>query len=235
MTTAIIFIKKMYLMYVDESGDPGLSEGSSAHYILAALVIHHTAWKTGFERLKRFRKQIQQLYGLGLHTEIHATDLIRIKKQETYKAITKKQRINILTSYANCLTEIFPAGSLITIHLDKSSFCSYKNINEAAWQKLLIKYHYYLQQRQESGMVIADEGNETTLRYLLRNLRREKSMDTIIEDFSHRSLKSSYFIQTVDVIAFLLFKKMYPKGAAKKYNLDLLFDRFGSLLLESHV
>jgi hypothetical protein len=225
----------MYLMYVDESGDPGISEGSSEHYILAALVIHHAEWEQHLLRLKQFRKQVQQLYGIGLHTEIHATDLIRIKKQETYKSITKKQRINILAAYANCLTEIFPTGSLITIHLDKASYCSNKTISEAAWQKLLIKYHEYLQQQQERGMVIADEGNETTLRYLLRNLRREKSLQYIVEDFSHRSSKSSYFIQTVDVIAFLLYKKMYPKGAAKKYNLDVLFDRFSSLVSSAYV
>jgi len=47
--------------------------------------------------------------------------------------------------------------------------------------------------------------------------------------------KSSYFIQTVDVIAFLLYKKMYPKGAAKKYNLDVLFDRFSSLVSSAYV
>ncbi len=223
----------MYLLYVDESGDPGTKEGASQHYILAALMVHHKEWELYLTRLKQFRKKLQLLYGLGLHTEIHATDLIRIKKQETYKAINKKQRIHILASYANCLTDIFPAGSLITIHLDKSTFCSYQDINKAAWQKLLLSYHHYLEQRQESGMVIADEGNETTLKYLLRNYRREQSLQTIIEDFSHRSSKSSYFIQTVDVIAFLLYKKKYPKGAGKKYNLDLLFDRFSSLMIES--
>lgn len=225
----------MYLLYVDESGDPGTKEGASQHYILTALLIHHNEWAQSLDRLKQFRKKLKVLYGLDLHTEIHATDLIRIKKQATYKMITKKERMQILASYADRLPEIFPASSVITIHLDKSVFCSYKNINEAAWQKLLYRYHEYLIQKQERGMVIADEGNETTLKYLLRNYRKENALQYIIEDFSHRSSKSSYFIQTVDVMAFLLYKKKYPKGSAKKYNLDILFDRFSSMLWEPHV
>ncbi|MFW2478133.1 MAG: hypothetical protein ACN4EP_14525, partial [Sediminibacterium sp.] len=64
------------------------------------------------------------------------------------------------------------------------------------------------------------------------NLRKEISLNQVIEDFSHRSSKASYFIQTVDVIAFLLYKKTYPKGSAKKYNLDLLFDCFSALVLD---
>lgn len=218
-------------MYVDESGDPGMREGASAHYILTGLIIHHTAWQESLHRLRQFRKQIQQASGLDVHTEIHATDLLRIKKQETYKMIGKKQRINILAAYASCLTEIFPTGFLITVHLNKSLCEKDQNISELAWQQLLVKYHTFLQQQEERGMIIADEGNETALRYLLRNLRKQTELHRVIEDFSHRSSKASYFIQTVDVIAFLLFKKLYPKGAAKKYGLDQLFDRFCSLEL----
>ncbi|MFN3664664.1 MAG: DUF3800 domain-containing protein [Sediminibacterium sp.] len=222
----------MYLMYVDESGDPGISEGSSEHYILTALVIYHTEWEQSLSNLKRFRRQIQELYGLDTHTEIHATELLRIKKQEAYKSIPKAKRIQVLKRYAESLPEIFPNAVLLTVNHIKQFDKSDDTIPEKAWQELLVKYQQFLSGKKEKGMLIADEGNERRLRNMLRNLRKEISLNQVIEDFSHRSSKASYFIQTVDVIAFLLYKKTYPKGSAKKYNLDLLFDRFSALVLD---
>ena len=55
----------------------------------------------------------------------------------------------------------------------------------------------------------------------------------VIEDIVHRQSSTSYFIQTVDIIAYLLKNKEYPKGGAKKYNLDLLFDLLDPILLKT--
>lgn len=222
----------MYLMYVDESGDPGMSMGSSEHYILTALVINHSEWEQSLKNLKQFRRRIQEQFGLDTHTEIHATELIRIKKQEAYKSIPKVKRIQVLKRYAESLPEIFPNARLLTVNHVKQFNRNTDSITEKAWQELLIKYQHFLSEKKERGMLIADEGNERGLRNMLRKFRKEVPLNQIIEDFSHRSSKASYFIQTVDVIAFLLYKKTYPKGSAKKYNLDLLFDRFSSLVIE---
>ena len=47
-------------------------------------------------------------------------------------------------------------------------------------------------------------------------------IDNIIEDALSRSSHHSYFIQTVDVVAHLLYRKEFPKGSLKKFNLELV-------------
>ena len=79
----------MFLMYVDESGDPGQHLLSSPHYILSGLIIHQNDWNTCLFRLKSFRKSLKIKYGLNQRTEVHAAELIRVQKIKAYKEIKK--------------------------------------------------------------------------------------------------------------------------------------------------
>ena len=45
----------MHIMYVDESGDPGNSPLSSAHYILTGLIIHQDDWSPILNRIIALR------------------------------------------------------------------------------------------------------------------------------------------------------------------------------------
>lgn len=62
----------MFLMYVDESGDPGVNASASRYYLLSGLVVHETAWKTTLDRLVQFRRRMKGVYGLRQRDEIHA-------------------------------------------------------------------------------------------------------------------------------------------------------------------
>ena len=48
-------IALMYLMYVDESGDPGTSGSKTDHYILTGLVIHELSWRKTLDDLVELR------------------------------------------------------------------------------------------------------------------------------------------------------------------------------------
>ncbi|MBE7176092.1 MAG: DUF3800 domain-containing protein [Mucilaginibacter polytrichastri] len=54
----------------------------------------------------------------------------------------------------------------------------------------------------------------------------------IIEDISHRDSALSYFIQLVDVIAHLLYRKEFPKSRLKKFNIDRLYDVLEPIILK---
>jgi hypothetical protein len=41
----------MYLMYIDESGDPGVTGSGSGYYLLTGLVIHELSWQAAREDL----------------------------------------------------------------------------------------------------------------------------------------------------------------------------------------
>lgn len=56
--------------------------------------------------------------------------------------------------------------------------------------------------------------------------------DNIIEDVIARSSHHSYFIQSVDVVAQLLYRKEYPKGSLKKFGLEKKFLKLDPVLLK---
>ena len=89
----------MYLLYVYESGDPGINEYSSEYYILSGLIVNQEEWSKYLNRLKLFRKHVKEKYRLNQRVEIHSKELIRIGKIKEYTEITKTNRINILKEY----------------------------------------------------------------------------------------------------------------------------------------
>lgn len=234
----------MHLMYVDESGDPGGKGFASPHFILSGLIIHQDDWDKYLERLKVFRKSLKASYGLNLRTEIHASELIRIGKIEEYKRIRKSDRIGIIKDYVSQLPLIFDSAKVINICLDKQLHKE-RDIFELAWGRMLQRFDTYLKKSvKDKGILVADDTNSVKLRALQRKMRvynpisshfegyYSAPIDNIIEDGFMRDSQHSYFIQSVDLIAHMLYRKEYPKGSLKKFGLEYQFDKLESILLK---
>jgi len=238
-------------MYVDESGDPGvLSEiqgnENSKHFILSGLIINEQDWNLCFQRLKELRREIKKQYGLGIREEIHASELIRIQKIESYKKIFKVKRIDLMRYYISCIPIIFSKSKIINVCIDKGKTPSgsYKNYAELAWNRLLQRYDNYLKHEKSSGIVITDQTDENLVRYLLRKMRVFNPIpskfggivqcitDNIVEDPFIRNSQHSYFIQTTDIIAHCLYRQEYPKGSLKKYNIQSFFKLLEPIILK---
>ena len=58
-------------MYVDESGDAGLSGSPTTHFVLSGLVVHETRWREFVNFLIAFRKTFRSVYALPVRDEIH--------------------------------------------------------------------------------------------------------------------------------------------------------------------
>ena len=239
----------MYLLYVDESGDPGkIKEGqglNSKHFILSGLIISQEDWFANLDRLKIFRKMLRDNFGLRLRDEIHCSELIRINKMEAYKSIKKKDRLKIFELFISQIPIIFDTAKVINICFDKSKFESTQDIQELAWKRLVQRSNTYLKKSvNDKGIIISDTTNETLIRNLLRKMRiynpvsshyggyYNTPIDSIIEDAFMRDSKHSYFIQAVDAIAQALYRKKYPKSSLKKYNVDKYFENFRSNFTE---
>jgi hypothetical protein len=237
----------MYIMYVDESGDPGSANGSSEYFILSGLILHYKSWYKKLDLLKRMRKYFKKKYGLPLTTEIHAKELLRISHLKLYRKISKPQRVRLLKEYASFIPKMFKDCWIINICLHKKNFPAGTDFTTLAFNRLITRYNMFLAKTvKDEGVIISDESNETPLRNLLRKMRVYNPIQSrysnkaynaritkVIEDIVHRQSSTSYFIQTVDIIAYLLKNKEYPKGGAKKYNLDLLFDLLDPILLKT--
>lgn len=235
----------MYILYVDESGDSGNHPNSSPHFILSGLIINQDDWIKYLDRLKTFRKSIKATYNLNQRTEIHAAELIRVKNIEEYKKLTKTQRINILRDYCTQIPLIFDTAQIINVCI-KIDEHSDKDIFELAWSRLIQRFDTFLKKdAKDKGIIVADDTESKKLMQLQRKMRvynpvtshyKEGSyntpIDNIIEDTFARNSQHSYFIQTVDVVAHLLYRKEFPKGSLKKFSLEHQFAKLEPILLK---
>ncbi len=55
----------MYLMYVDESGDPGTVNSPTRYFVLSGLVVHELSWLATLDSLIDFRRRMRDTFGLG--------------------------------------------------------------------------------------------------------------------------------------------------------------------------
>ncbi len=239
----------MYMMYVDESGDPGkyIEGGNSKHYILSGLIVDDKNWSMYLDRLKKIRNEMFNKVKLSVREEIHAAELIRVNKIDAYRAIHKNDRILILKVYSLYIPRIFNLCKVINICFDKTKVevGTFNNYSELAWNRLIQRYDTFLSKESEKGLIFTDDTDEPLVRNLLRRMRKinyvsshfsdtlyNNVIENIVEDPILRNSKHSYFIQTVDVISHLLYRKEYPKGSLKKYNLHNYFNNIEPILLK---
>jgi Protein of unknown function (DUF3800) len=241
----------MYLMYVDESGDPGKFNGlNSKHFILSGIIISQNDWMPTLKKLKDFKDYCKKQYNLPIGTEIHASELIRINKLEDYKSIKKHDRINIIKDFMREIPLIFSTSKIINVYLDKEQFPESTDFQQLAWQRLIQRFDTYLKRSaKDLGMIISDDTNEPLVRALLRKMRvynpvpnmypstsgqsfRQIPTDNIIEDVIMKASDKSYFIQAVDTVAHCLYRREQPKGSLKKYNIEVFFNFLEPILLK---
>src|SRR5687768_13390714 len=60
----------MHIFYVDESYD-------AQKFVLSALCIEDSNWRTAFEQTKNFRRELREEYGIPLYRELHSHSFIR--------------------------------------------------------------------------------------------------------------------------------------------------------------
>jgi hypothetical protein len=66
----------MYLMYVDESGDPGMTNSPTRYFTLSGLVINEGHWQSAMESVADFRQRMRSSFGLKLREEIHSAKFV---------------------------------------------------------------------------------------------------------------------------------------------------------------
>jgi hypothetical protein len=124
----------MYLMYVDETGDPGLVNSPTRYFVLMGMVLHELRWREYLERLIEFRRRMRRTYGLKLREEIHASammnrprDLIRIKRYD---------RLAIIRHLLDELSQMADLN-VINVVVDKQHKQPDYDVFDAAWTALI--------------------------------------------------------------------------------------------------
>ncbi|NBR42381.1 MAG: DUF3800 domain-containing protein [Verrucomicrobia bacterium] len=66
----------MHFLYVDESGDVGSKPGSSSHFILCGILVHHADWHRVRNEARQMRTRLCSNFGFPEAAEIHASELL---------------------------------------------------------------------------------------------------------------------------------------------------------------
>jgi hypothetical protein len=222
----------MYLMYVDESGDTGLKNSPTTHFVLTGLVVHELRWRTSLEHLIRFRRDLRMRFGLKLREEFHTAALIT--GPGPLARIKKHDRLAMIRSFADTLAGMREL-SLLNVVVDKRDKLDKYDVFEMAWKVLIQRFENTMMYRNfpgpknedDRGMLITDQTQDKKLQDLLRRMRRynpvpsfggfrDLPLVSLVEDPNVRNSLHSYYIQAVDMAAYLLSQHLKPNSYMKK-------------------
>ncbi len=231
----------MYLLYVDESGDPG-TKGVGSNFILSGLVVHESRWPECFRIVKDLRVTLRDQYGIKRNAELHANKNIAGRGALWGTRRTIAERVQLFQLVLEAVAQM-PGVQTINVCVNKTAKqlenLSGHHIYEKAWTLLLQRFHNYIDHNQgtassEYGMVIHDRGHDVEIRKLMRKLRvynpvpsqygggsRNIPLMTLIEDPVPRDSFHAQFIQLCDYLAFALLRREEP--VAKYPGLEDVF------------
>lgn len=235
------------MMYVDESGDPGMVNSPSRYFVLSGVVVHEQAWRPTLEALVAFRLRIRDHFELKLREEVHAAHFVRGSSQ--LQRIAKHDRLAILRHYADELAGL-PAADLINVVVDKQGKGVAYDPFEQAWRALIQRFENTIAfrnfrgpvARNECGLIFADGDPQKKLTQLLRRMRRYNpvpsplggfrslELSRVVEDPVYRDSRHSLLIQSADLCAFLLYQRLSPNGYMRRKGGNHYFDRLAPLL-----
>lgn len=235
----------MYLMYVDESGDPGNNTAQSQFFCLSGIAVHESEWHHFIEASKKFRRTMYTVYGLPVRAEIHAVKLLR----HSDFSIEKHSRLAILRNYLDELAKM-NFISITNVIVYKSGKPETYDIFAAAWRTLFQRFENTLvsgnfpgSYHRSFGTVFTDATNGEKLTKIMRKMSvynpipsrgssgyRDIPIHRVIEDPSSRDSAHSLPIQACDVVAYFLHQKFRPNAYIKKSKAQFYFDRLNPVL-----
>lgn len=235
----------MYLMYVDESGDPGNNIKQSRYFCLSGLVVHESQWRSFIDANMAFRRSMKDVYGLPVRSEIHAVKFIR----HSQFGLAKHVRLAILRNYLDELAKM-NFVSLTNVVVDKKFKPSGYDVFGSAWRTLFQRFENTLVHgnfpegyTRSFGVIYTDDTNGGQLNRIMRRMAvynpipnkwgggyRNIPIRRVIEDPSARNSEHSLPIQACDAVAYFLKQKLDPNSYVKKKRAANYFDRIEPVL-----
>ena len=223
----------MYLAYYDESGDDGFPEYSSPLFALTCVYLRDEDWNDAFTQLRQFRRDLKAAYGLPVKTEFHTKQFLWNKKPYREFGLSEDERVEIVDLYCDAISKL--PVSIVNVVINKTIIRSRK-------YRVLDKALTYSIQRVENDLTKNDADN----RFLLitdpgrigkmsRTAREKRAINYIpskiyvgqsyrqeikllIEDPLPKDSKSSFFIQTADLVAHVVYLHTLAKLGIGSYS-----------------
>lgn len=217
---------RMHLVYVDESGDPGARHSPTATYFLSSLRIPADRWAEAHDRLVGFRQRMRDQVGLKLSAEIHAVEFLGGAK--VFLGLEARQRLRVALWLMRELRQI-PGACCLTVGCHKEAHAEPMN---ACWRQLA---HALVSSAQGPMVMLADMGEEAAIREAIAQFRTESTGEkALIEDPFHRDSRHSYFLQAIDLLAYLHRQRHHPNALFRDKQPSEIFQALDELGPQVH-
>jgi len=229
----------MYLMYVDESGDPGLLPKSPCHhFILSGVVVHESKWLETLNHMYDFRIRMHDRFGLNMREEIHTTHFFSRRGGSGSSLRRPNDRLAV---YRLLLREIASMDwiRVINILVDKVPKREPYNVFFNAWRALIQRFENTIangnfplaNSHGEMGILFSDATDGSKLKKMVQGFRKRNIITPgpdrgggvldlplvkIVEDPIVKDSAESYFIQMADVCVFALKQFYKPSSYMRK-------------------
>lgn len=218
----------MYLMYVDDSGDPGLPSAGSPTpgFTLSLLAIEDDRWISMLDQLVAFRRFLNTAFNLRMRDELKASGLVNGSGAFSGMSWRARQRIYRMAMNLQRATGLTTAWA---VTVDKQAFetnhpgCVAADIRDIAWRYMMQRVERFTSKSKINGMVFPDEGYNQYVRTLFRKIRRYQQVPSafgngslsvpatrLIEDPSFRQSHESYFVQFADLNSYAASHFVFP-------------------------
>ena len=240
----------MYLMYVDESGDSGITNSPTRYFVLTGIVVHELRWNDYLSRVIDYRKRIRNSFGLLLRDEIHSAKMLN--KPGELVRIKRNDRLSIIKYFVNELA-LMQDLSIINVVVDKEGKAGDYDVLGNAWKALVQRFSNTMSHRNfpgpanadDRGLIIPDMSEVKKITEIIRKMRRYNPIPNqneygqgyrnllvtnFVEDPYFKDSRKSYFIQAADVAAFVLYQSICPSSYMKKKSGQNFFKRLKGVL-----
>lgn len=228
----------MYLLYVDESGDPGVH--GSPFLVLGAAALFEGKWL----HLERdLRNLIDRYFPIPPKpTEIHLADLRKGKNE--FRMLTPARRRSLLNDFCNLALSLLPTElTMFTVIADKAHWFATNpgktgdDLYATMFEDLSSRFDLYLRRRYaenspSKGIIIADEHKESLSRSLKKNQQvfqrqghRWDVLYNLIETVFFLSSDESPGLQLADLASHALWRLVNSNDASIANVIAPLFDR----------
>ncbi|HDM75204.1 MAG TPA: DUF3800 domain-containing protein [Deltaproteobacteria bacterium] len=232
----------MFLAYLDESGDSGISNSPTRFFVLACVLVHDQNWLNTLNSLIDLRRTLKRNYGIPIRQELKGKHFKNGHGAFESLSISLNRRLKIYEEVLEFQSQCLDIKTFaIAIEKGMAYQRGWSDPRLAAWTFALQRINRFCQDYREKALIFPDEGHGFFIRTRLRHMRRYHKIpsyfgteaidfptDFIVEDPNERVSHRSFFVQLADWNAYAAHRSRYvdPKGM-----IDDLWDELKSVRL----
>lgn len=209
----------MHIAFVDESGDVGLRNSPTRHFVLCAAVVDHVHWAAVNAELQAMRARLLAAHGLRPDAEIHASEFL--SKQPLHLGLDNRARF-VCVRHMLKTFERLPGIRYVRTAIAKPAESGLTLA--AAWSNLLAGIEQTLivlpkQPCQSTGLVIVcDHHAARPYRPAVLTTSDRQTAVRLLDWPYGRDSSDNLILQMVDLLAYLTKQSLEPNGYFSKTN-----------------